>query len=188
MNIINIRSSSVLGLIKLDSFVVDCDSSVWSILSDNSNFGYSCWSNSLNRLWFFKCNRSWLIIIYNCYNSFSISTFKFYCLFNWNWFWIWWLIKLYPEILIRLPVVIIINLNSNKFQSVLLLSGELEKFINSLIIITSSCFLIDGVNSNTSSLIKFIFHIDFDLTTGFGNRVMETSETKLWVRVLGTTC
>lgn len=185
MGVVNASGGGMLGVIKLDSLVVDGNFTVRTILSHNFYFGLSGRSNSLDWLGVLESNRSWLVIIYNCYNSFSISTFEQRSVLDraFDWF-----VKLDPEIFIRLPVVIIINRNSNKFQSVLFLSCEFKNFINFFVVIASLSLLVDGTNSDAALLIELVLHIDSDGATCFGDRVVQASESELGVRVLSVLC
>jgi len=157
--IINKISSSVCGIVKLNSFIGNSYGSVRSILSNDIDLSNTFRGYSLNWLLFFKSNRSWLIIINNSNNCLGVSSFQHNGLLDWSSCWIRWFIKLNPEILIRLPVVIIIDNYSNILS--LFPFFKLKKLVNKLEILSSVSFLINSSNSYRTSSPSLVCNSDF---------------------------
>lgn len=159
MFIINFISSSVCGIVKLNSFIRNSYDSVRSILSNHIDLGNTFRGYSLNWLLFFKSNRSWLIIINDSNNCLSVSSFQHNGLLDWSRAWFRRFIKLNPEILIRLPIIIIIDNNSNILSLFAII--KLKKLINKLEILSSVSFLINSSNSYRTSSLSFVCNSDF---------------------------
>lgn len=159
MLIINTISSSVWRIVKLNSFIGNSYGSVRSILSNNIDLSNTFRGYSFDWLLLFKSNRSWLIIINDSNNCLSVSSFQHNGLLNWSSCWIRWFIKLNPEILIRLPVVIIIDNYSNILS--LFPFFKLKKLVNKLEILSSVSFLINSSNSYSTSSPSFVCNSDF---------------------------
>jgi hypothetical protein len=70
------------------------------------------------------------------------------------------MIKLDEEVLIRLPVLIILNANLNSFA---VFSFELNYFIKWNVILASNCITVDCFNKDISSSSFFVKDLDFKL-------------------------
>ena len=140
LNMFEINSSSccVLRIIQFNSCKVNSNNSITSILSFNNNICNFLRCKSSNGLLFLEANLSWFVVINDCNSCSCILTNKIFSSIN--------VIQLNKEILIWLPVVIIINDNSNELMCFSFI--ESYNLINFIIIMSGLSFSVNGVNSN----------------------------------------
>ena len=139
--------SNVLLVTELNSLVVNGDTTVTSVLSNDLDLAYILsWSN-LDSLSILEANLTWLVVINNGNARLSVLTHKFLvCL---------WFVELNEEVLIGLPVIIVLNANLESLGH--LAVAELNNAIERIVVLVSLGVTVDGASAHTA---RFTFLIN----------------------------
>jgi len=140
--------SDMILVSELDSFIINSDFTITSILSNNGNLNmWICW-RYLNTFSVLEANLTGLIIINNSNSRSSILSNKLLLSV--------WIVQLHEEILIWLPVIVILNSNVECLGMLSLL--EIKYTLESKIIFSSFSITINGRDIDGSSLFGLILN------------------------------
>lgn len=140
--------SDMILVSELDSFIINSDFTITSILSNNGNLNmWICW-RYLNTFSVLEANLTGLIIINNSNSRSSILSNKLLLSV--------WIVQLHEEILIWLPVIVI--LNSNVECLGMLTISEINYTLESKIILSSFSITINGRDIDRFSLFRLILN------------------------------
>lgn len=128
--------SYLIFLSNLNSFVINLNDSIITILSGNNNFGILISWRNFDTFCFFEAELSRLVIIYNCNSSSGILSTDFIFRID--------IIKLNEEVLIRFPLIII---NDSNFEILCIFTlGECDKIVEWHIIFISFSISVNSLN------------------------------------------
>lgn len=160
--------SNMFLVTELNGLVVDSDSSVTTVLSDNFDFALFLGWGDLDALSVLKANLSRLVVIDDGDARLGVLSDKLLVGV--------WIVELDEEILIWLPVVIIVDDNVEGLG--VLAVSEFNNAVERFVILVGFGVAIDGACTHDTGLSLFIYNSNSQLSGGLTDRVMQALEAE----------
>lgn len=133
---------------KLNGLIVNSDTSITTILSNDLNFTFFLGWCHFNTFCILKANLSWLVVVDDGDSRLCVLSNKFLVRI--------WIVELDEEIHIWLPVIVISDANIKSFC--VLAVTKFNNTIKRFVVLVALSITIDGANTHSTSTSLFIYN------------------------------